>query len=271
MRPVNEPCTVLDCPKPRRGPYCSMHNARVARHGSIDLPPRPVPSRLNSNGYRIVPASGHSVAHKDGNAYEHRVVLYDAIGPGVHPCHWCGKRISWGDDLHTDHVDHNPQNNNRSNLVQSCAPCNVRRNRRWAVKQTHCRPAGHEMTPENTYLVPATGNRQCRACARTRKTEHKAKTRRTGPCHGCGHSGLERGTSTRYCTSCASDPMRAVSRVPEHCTQGHALSVENLTFVRANSQSDRLRWRCVLCTRHRGYAAFQRRRTEQRLVAEAAQ
>lgn len=29
--------------------------------------------------------------------------------------------------------------------------------------QTHCK-RGHEFTPENTYIVPTTGSRQCRAC-----------------------------------------------------------------------------------------------------------
>jgi hypothetical protein len=36
---------------------------------------------------------------------------------------------------------------------------------------THC-PKGHEFTPENTYVRPATGHRQCRACKLERQRRH---------------------------------------------------------------------------------------------------
>lgn len=36
------------------------------------------------------------VTNDRGQITEHRVVLYDAIGPGPHPCHWCGKLLDWG-------------------------------------------------------------------------------------------------------------------------------------------------------------------------------
>lgn len=41
-----------------------------------------------------------------------------------------------------------------------------RENNHNAAK-THC-PRGHAYTPENTYVTPSTGKRQCRTCARER-------------------------------------------------------------------------------------------------------
>jgi len=41
----------------------------------------------------------------------HRAELYDAIGPGMHPCHHCGDLVEWGITLEVDHLDHNRQNN----------------------------------------------------------------------------------------------------------------------------------------------------------------
>jgi hypothetical protein len=234
-----------------------MHAARLARHGTVDLPDRPEPRRLNANGYRVIPAHGHPVAFRSGDAFEHRVVLFDAIGPGEHPCNWCGKTITWGVDLQADHVDHDTVNNDRGNLVPSCARCNVQRNGRWTGrKPSHC-THGHEFTPENTYVSPTTGTRQCRTCARARKADYKK--RNTGPCRGCGRLGVPRGPSTAYCQDCASNPMRAARNVPEMCGKGHALVGDNLTFDKA-ARADRFRWRCGQCTRQRSYTAFLKRR-----------
>lgn len=62
------------------------------------------------------------------------MVLFDAIGPGEHPCHWCGWPVSWdvvyraGSDvlaerweaLIADHLDGDRANNDPANLVPSC-------------------------------------------------------------------------------------------------------------------------------------------------------
>ncbi|GGV36565.1 hypothetical protein GCM10010293_39900 [Streptomyces griseoflavus] len=45
--------------------------------------------------------------------------------------------------------------------------------RRYAT-YTHC-VNGHEFTPENTYIKPASGHRDCRACIRTRVAKYQAK------------------------------------------------------------------------------------------------
>lgn len=84
----------------------------------------------------MVKRPGHPMAtHARGWAYEHRTVLYDAIGPGWHPCRHCGKQVSWdlacpdADALVVDHLDEDKANNDIGNLVPSCQLCNLAR--RW--------------------------------------------------------------------------------------------------------------------------------------------
>lgn len=61
------------------------------------------------------------------------MTLYDMIGPGPHPCHWCGTQVDWSPgrrgkgDLISDHVDGDTKNNSPENIVPSCHPCNIRR------------------------------------------------------------------------------------------------------------------------------------------------
>lgn len=61
----------------------------------------------------------------------HRRVLYEAIGPGEHDCHWCRAPVAWlaeGDAaLIVDHLDDDKLNNAPDNLVPSCNACNVTR------------------------------------------------------------------------------------------------------------------------------------------------
>lgn len=67
------------------------------------------------------------------NPTRHRVRLYDSIGPGTHPCHWCGKPVAWEiaypapGSLVVDHLDENKRNNAIENLVPACQPCNIGR------------------------------------------------------------------------------------------------------------------------------------------------
>lgn len=67
--------------------------------------------------------------------YKHRLILFAKIGPGEHPCHHCGKLVSWDVSLrddHTralvaDHLDFDKLNNEPANLVPSCNLCNSTR------------------------------------------------------------------------------------------------------------------------------------------------
>lgn len=67
---------------------------------------------------------------------EHRLALFDKIGPGPHPCHWCGTSVDWMPGARTrrgalivDHVDNDGRNNEPDNLVPSCQSCNITRAR----------------------------------------------------------------------------------------------------------------------------------------------
>lgn len=138
FRPANSTCEAPDCTlKAKTNGLCPMHIWRFEQHQSFDLPPRSM-SHQSSHGYLIVRRPGHPLANPDGWVYEHRQVLYDAIGPDDQDCHWCGKRIVWGSKfvwewLEADHVDWNRQNNAIDNLVASCHACNSGRLQRSEI------------------------------------------------------------------------------------------------------------------------------------------
>ena len=88
--------------------------------------------KYKKHKYKSVHNPTHPVANKNGLVCEHRAVLYDKIGPGSHPCHWCGKSVTWlvgngvkSGSLVVDHLDDNDLNNDPTNLVPSCHGCNV--------------------------------------------------------------------------------------------------------------------------------------------------
>ena len=95
--------------------------------------------------YRTVSVpSGHPLCTPKGTyVYEHRLVLWNKIGPGEHRCHHgCGRVVAWKPgagarrgSLVVDHLDDNPHNNEPSNLVPSCNPCNQgRKIRKRAIR-----------------------------------------------------------------------------------------------------------------------------------------
>ena len=84
---------------------------------------------------RVVYKPQHPLRDRNGYVAESRMYLYDHIGPGIHPCHWCGTPLQWTsgkrlgrglpiDALVVDHIDWNPHNNASDNLVPSCLSCN---------------------------------------------------------------------------------------------------------------------------------------------------
>lgn len=135
---AGQTCSVDDCAaRPRRNGMCETHSEQFRTWGDPLMRTTKAPDYAGStrkDGYRMLTVHGHPLADQWGHVLEHRAVLYDMIGPGPHPCHWCGKAMEWGGySLTADHLDFNRSNNDPANLVPSCNPCNIRRNleRRW--------------------------------------------------------------------------------------------------------------------------------------------
>ena len=76
-------------------------------------------------GYRVQHAPGHPLADGWGYVAEHRMVVFDAELAPI--CHWCGVGVTWRVDLCVDHLDQDTLNNDLTNLVVSCRPCNSKR------------------------------------------------------------------------------------------------------------------------------------------------
>jgi hypothetical protein len=85
--------------------------------------------------YESTRIPGHPLAAKNGDVQMHRLLLYERIGPGSHPCQWCGAPLTWmarmrpntPGYLTADHLDHDHRNNDPANLVPSCYRCNISR------------------------------------------------------------------------------------------------------------------------------------------------
>lgn len=139
---AGQPCAVEGCAaQPYVRGWCSKHFQRWKANGDPLVTQRRErgTGSVTVHGYLIVTIPGHPLASSRGT-FLHRAVLYDAIGPGWHPCHWCDKLVTWDitvaadpKALVVDHLDFDKLNNDRANLVSSCWSCNIARTRRSAV------------------------------------------------------------------------------------------------------------------------------------------
>ena len=132
----NPTCIIDGCEKPARSAkadWCKMHYHRWYRHGSTDKVATQSDISVSlGRRYRTRYNPRHPLAFKYGNVYVHREVLYDEIGPGPHPCHWCAHPVDWltkghPDNLLPDHLNNDGGDNRIENLVPSCGVCNSTR------------------------------------------------------------------------------------------------------------------------------------------------
>lgn len=130
-------CIVSGCdntPRSGKAEWCKKHYHRWYRHGSVDRSATTAGlTASNGRRYRTTQRPDHPIAGPSGRVYVHRITLYDAIGPGAHPCHWCSRAVRWEagkgqpDHLTVDHVNGMGDDNRLANLVPSCIACNSTR------------------------------------------------------------------------------------------------------------------------------------------------
>ena len=134
-------CSIEECSKPLRSPgatWCAKHYHRWYRHGdpmkSANKPG--APSKALPRRYRRTTRKGHPLSNKYGGIWTHRLLLFEVIGFGPHPCHWCKRLVDWNAptlpshdylELQVDHLDNDGGNNALTNLVPACRSCNSRR------------------------------------------------------------------------------------------------------------------------------------------------
>ena len=134
-------CVIEGCVKQTRtgkADLCKMHYHRQYRHGDVSVVGSVIHTRT-AGSYKRLYLPGHPLADAIGLVYTHRAVLYDVVGPGPHPCHWCGTAVDWqaagSGYLQADHVNGDREDNRPENLVPSCGPCNSRRASRRRVER----------------------------------------------------------------------------------------------------------------------------------------
>lgn len=95
-----------------------------------------------------------------------------ALGGYMHVIAWqIANGREPGEGMHIDHLCNNRACFNPAHLEEVTGPENTRRAGR---RLTHCRKAGHEFTPENTY-VSKSGTRSCKQCRRDAQATFRAK------------------------------------------------------------------------------------------------
>jgi hypothetical protein len=127
-------------------PIEKIHANRANRYCSqrcyVESGSRTKRKRDKVKGQRMRTAKGHPIAPPSGVVAVSRLALYDKIGGGSHPCHWCNEPVEWKGGLVpgaliVDHLNWDRQDDRPENLVPSCNMCNAHRtqNRRHPLIQ----------------------------------------------------------------------------------------------------------------------------------------
>lgn len=125
MEPTKCPqCEIAFKPRQSSQQFCS----KTCYWGSLRK------QRNKDVSHRMRSAHGHPIAPPSGIVAIARLNLYETIGAGPHPCHWCGELVTWRpgnrtaiDALFADHLDWDTTNDDPANLVAACNPCNAHR------------------------------------------------------------------------------------------------------------------------------------------------
>lgn len=185
--------------------------------------------------YRTIPMSTNHPLRPPGSSYiyEHRLVLWNKIGPGPHPCyHGCGRMIDWipgagarRGSLVVDHLDNSTQNNDPANLVPSCNPCNQGRK----VRKSHVRD-------DEVFVTIPTGTRT-RAVERT--------------CLNCGKQfpAPRRADLQKFCSRSCSSLYTSRHRSPDsYSSTSRSIRDEELWVEHSGSRARAVRNICVWCS-----------------------
>ena len=181
-------CTVEGCDRPLKSKgMCNMHYLRMLKHGDLvarrgGTPEEAFRRKVDTSGGPDAcwPWTGSVTEYGYGEWRE----------GGRNGDRWMTHRYAWllehgelpENDLdhtcHTRAVEDGTCSGGVSCLHRRCCnpshlePVTRRENTRRGngppgqnTRKTHC-PAGHEYTPENTYVSPGKGFRQCRECSR---------------------------------------------------------------------------------------------------------
>jgi len=122
-------------------------------------------------------------------------------------------------------IDHTCRNTRCVNVEHLEAVTRLENNRRKVPYKTHC-PHGHPYDETNTYILPSTGERQCRQC----KAENAQQQRKKHTLHG-----------------------EATYQVTTHCPYGHAYTDDNTYWYKGNKH-------CRTCQKQQSHEAYERRK-----------
>lgn len=191
--------------------------------------------------YRILYVPDHPLAINDrGQVWEHRAVLWDKVGGGTHPCHYCGKPVQWYlpktrderhavDELTVEHLNRDRSDNRPENLVPSCLGCNVAQGNR--VPTVRIQPGERFVIYQGRRHRAE--ERTCEQCGTdfvARSSEVKIGGGRfcSGSCRASAMNVARYGLDDTNSIVRGGKRMRAVPRVCEHCGTDFLASAGNV-------------------------------------------